>query len=151
MSEWIDKRIRHYIEQHVQEYHKTSPVERPDIEDIVLLEAMHALGLKTDPTFAQHFLILLRAQRIYESRFIKYKDVPIRAMGWRGCISEARKLIDRWSALWLHDSAERDPDDPLDLINYAVHAIRQSEVEYGHPAEQELDARGSGEHEPPRA
>lgn len=145
----VDERIRAAIEAHVQEYHKTSPAERADVEDITLLDAMYTLGLKTDPTFAQHFLVLLRAQRIYEDRFDKYQDAPIRAMGWRGCISEARKLIDRWSALW---ERNRDPDDPLDLINYTVHAIRLSEAENGQSTpEQELDESGSGEHEPPRA
>jgi hypothetical protein len=86
--------------------------------------AMVALGLRVDEhAFKEHFSMLLDAQVIYQNRYDIYKDRPIRSMGWRGCLMQARTCAERLWAMMLDDEWRRD--DALDLINYAVHYLRQ--------------------------
>lgn len=93
----------------------------------LVTDALEALGLDTDPQFVEHFWYLVRAQAIYQDRYEKYHDEPIRRMGWRGVLTEIRKGGDRAFLSW-HAKKIKNKDDFLDIINYCVHALRQSKA-----------------------
>jgi len=112
----------------------------------LLKDALIALGLDTDKHFVEHFHYLVKAQAIYQDRYDKYKDEPIRRMGWRGVLTEIRKGADRAFLNW-NNKRIVNPDDFLDIVNYCVHALRQSKAGNRDGAWWAiLDAAGSSRH-----
>lgn len=113
-------------------------------EDAAIVQALEILGLKQNgiiqDAFVEHFRVFVEAQRIYMTRYKKYQDRPIRSMGWRGCLMQARTCAER---LWaLMQDGEWVLDDALDGINYFVHYIRQGVNEnrgWEYPSTEELD------------
>jgi hypothetical protein len=109
-------------------------------------EALTILGLDTSKNFVEHFRHLVKAQEIYQERYDKYQDEPIRRMGWRGVLTEIRKGADRAFLNW-NKGHIKNPDDFLDIINYCVHALRQSKAGNRDGAWWTiLDAAGSSRH-----
>jgi hypothetical protein len=110
-------------------------MEHPGVEDQSssstekekMVAVLRTLDLKTDPPeLWQHFAVLVEAQRIYERRFLKYRDEPIQAMGWRGVLVQMRTCMERLWGLWGHNGhVGTDDSDAHDLINYAAHFIKQ--------------------------
>jgi hypothetical protein len=94
---------------------------------LLVIDALEALGLEEDDHFVEHFWYLVQAQAIYQDRYYKYKDEPIRRMGWRGVLTEIRKGGDRAFLNW-NNKKITNKDDFLDIINYCVHALRQSKA-----------------------
>jgi hypothetical protein len=108
-----------------------------------LRRVMNELDLRTDSDrFVDHFAILLNAQRVYQSRYDKYKDYPIMRMGAIGCLVHMRTNVER---MWVQmGSLARN--DALDTINYAVHYIRQERNQHGtwwSPGERGTDTDGA--------
>lgn len=75
-------------------------------------------------------LVLMKAARLYSERNAEYKDNWHR-MGWRGMLVRCRERSERlWDAWW--DRSQRptaDPDDALDLINFAAFMVRATRGE----------------------
>jgi len=121
-----------------------------ETEKGTIVAAMEALDLKVHgmipDDFVDHFQVLVEAQRLYQQRYSQYKDRPIRAMGWRGCLMQARTCAERlWSRML---DKEWVLDDALDGINYFVHYVRQGlneNIGWEYPGPQELDNRGPSE------
>lgn len=88
---------------------------------------MRTLGLETHPREkVWHFAVLVEAQRIYERRFDKYRDVPIARMGWKGVLVQAMTCMERlWALRDYLGHIGTDDSDAHDLINYAAHFIGQ--------------------------
>jgi hypothetical protein len=92
---------------------------------------LEALGLPTDENYIQHMKVFVTAQRIYSRRYPKYKDEPIRQMGVKGVLVQARTCLERlWvgfgpSTPLLRAGKVDDLDDAYDGINYLAHFINQ--------------------------
>jgi hypothetical protein len=92
---------------------------------------LSAVGLPTDMNYLVHFQAFVQAQRIYVNRYPHYKDLPIKAMGARGVLVQARTCVER---IWARTMNEPNPkvgklpklDDTYDAINYLAHFITQS-------------------------
>jgi hypothetical protein len=72
--------------------------------------------------------ILDEALAIYEERSKLYGD-QWRKYGWRGCLYNARRKVERaWEHLWNRETerptVHDDVDDLLDTINYCAMAIK---------------------------
>lgn len=121
-------------------------MDEPNLSKMV--EYMNNIGLRTDnEDFVAHFITLCRCQEVYQERYKKYRDLPIRAMGWSGVMTHIRTCVERlWAIypLWSRNEA-------VDIVNYAVHYIRQGEENnqygtWGHAmdARRESDSGATG-------
>lgn len=109
-SEW-DKHDNKYMHQNAE-----GPIQRSDI-----------------PLFAkEHAAVLDKALSIYIERHKQYGDKNWRREGMKGSLFNLRQCVQRaWDTLWGRkidefdsDYVERDLDDLVDAINYAVFTIR---------------------------
>lgn len=101
--------------------------DRRPLTDGELTKVLLALNLTANRPFLDHFRVLIEAQRIYQDRYRLYEDIPIRRMGWRGCLVQSRTCVER---LWaLMTKGEWKLNDAIDLINYTVHYVRQGQAE----------------------
>lgn len=77
----------------------------------------------------EHLAILLRANRVRESRNATYKDVW-KNYGWRGCLTHLRTCAERaFISLWgKQPGTVVKVDNLIDAINYAAFAIRSIEA-----------------------
>ena len=90
-----------------------------------------AVGLPTDMNYLVHFSTLVAAQRIYVRRYPSYLDEPIRQMGIKGILVQARTCVERtWTRTFVSHIGSKQPklDDAYDGINYLAHFIAQSHL-----------------------
>lgn len=88
--------------------------------------ALDALDLdKDDPALKAQMAVLATALVIYRDRNLRYQDNWKRT-GLRGVLVRIRERDDRlWDRFWnLDPDTDRDPDDILDLINFAAFLVR---------------------------
>lgn len=74
---------------------------------------------------SDHMKVLLRANRVYESKNRAYSDVW-KNYGWRGCLMHLRTCVERaWNSLYsAPPGATVRVDNLIDAINYAAFAVR---------------------------
>lgn len=82
------------------------------------------------PSEEEQLMVLLRALQVYSDRNRDYKD-NWRRMGWRGQLIRIRERAERlWDAWWDRSQPPtQDPDDALDLINFAAFMVRATRGE----------------------
>lgn len=93
--------------------------------------ALGALGyFPDDQATRAQFVVLVRALDVYAERNKKYND-NFKRMGWRGLLIRIRERAERlWDAHWDWEGGEApDPDDAIDLINFAAFLVRSYEGE----------------------
>lgn len=87
-------------------------------------------GYADRPDVRAQAAVLLRALDLYAERNVDYKD-NWRRSGWRGVLVRVRERTDRLWDLWW-DRSQRpveDPDDAIDLINFAAFLVRATRGE----------------------
>lgn len=90
-----------------------------------------AMGLPTDKNYLIHFQAFVQAQRIYVNRYPTYMDEPIKKMGLKGVLVQARTCVERiWTKVFISHTHTKGAlpklDDAYDGINYLAHFITQS-------------------------
>jgi hypothetical protein len=87
------------------------------------------MGIPQDDNFLYHLRAFTVAMRIYAKRYPKYQDQPIRAMGAKGVLVQARTCVERlWTVFGpstppLRAGKVDDLDDAYDAMNYLAHFI----------------------------
>lgn len=96
-----------------------------------IIAFLRAVELPTDINYLVHFQAFVQAQRIYVNRYPTYMDEPIKKMGLKGVLVQARTCVERiWTKVFVSHTHTKGAlpklDDAYDGINYLAHFITQS-------------------------